>query len=314
MSPAVMSDTLVRFAGEIGPDGPVCVAGARTQWDVGGLPAPGTREVAAPVGLVKHEPAEMIVRALAGTSVAELQDAVAAGGQMVILDAPDDSSTIGGILAVGHSGYSRLRYGPVRDALLEARFVNSGGRLVRAGAPLVKNVTGFDLCRLLVGSLGTLGLLGEVVLRCLPLPESRRWWVAEEADPFCMLSSLYRPSAILWDGQRTWVGLEGYGADLDWQEAHSLAGFSEVEGPPVPPRWRRSLEPLELRRLPAVVGSSGAWLAEIGVGTVHLDDRAGAALGPPRPPRPDVEALNRAVKERFDPTGRLNPGRDPLRR
>lgn len=314
MSAPVMSGALLRFAEEIGPEGPVCVAGGRSHWGLGGLPAPGTCEVAAPAGLVKHEPGEMIVRTLAGTSVVELQAAVAERGQMVNVYAADRDSTVGGVLAVGHSGYARLRYGPVRDSLLEARFVSSAGKLVRAGAPLVKNVTGFDLCRLLVGSLGTLGLLGEVVLRCLPMPESRRWWVAEKTDPFRLLSALYRPTAILWDGQCTWVGMEGQSADLDWQESHHLAGFAEVEGPPALPQLRRSLEPSQLRGLPLLVGSAGRWLAEIGVGTVHLEESAAVALGPPAAQRPDVEALSRSVKQRFDPAGRLNPGRDPLRR
>src|SRR5206468_8580471 len=136
----------------------------------GGPPSPEVREVRAPAGVASFEPAEMTVRCGAGTTVAELDAALAEHGQCVAL--PDwDGGTVGGVLAVGRSGVRRLGYGPVRDALLEARFVSAEGRLVKAGGPTVKNVSGFDLCRLLVGSLGTLGLIGEVVLRTRPLPE-----------------------------------------------------------------------------------------------------------------------------------------------
>ncbi|MHB1534253.1 MAG: FAD-binding oxidoreductase, partial [Acidimicrobiales bacterium] len=201
------ADPLVAFAAAVGPEDPVCICGGRTQWEVGGRPEPGVREVAAPAGVVAHEPAEMVVRVRAGTTLAETQAAVGELGQWVPLEAADPSrATVGGLLAVGRSGYRRLRYGPVRDILLEARFVSAGGELVRAGAPLVKNVTGYDLCRLLVGSLGTLGGLGEVVLRCVPRPEVARWWARPDADPFALFAALYRPAALLWDGTTTWAG------------------------------------------------------------------------------------------------------------
>src|SRR5207237_3236629 len=100
-------------------------------------------------------------------------DALGEHGQCVALP-PHEGATVGGVLAVGRSGLRRLRFGPVRDTLLEARYVSAEGRLVKAGGPTVKNVSGFDLCRLLVGSLGTLGLLGAVVLRCRPRPAASR--------------------------------------------------------------------------------------------------------------------------------------------
>ena len=78
--------------------------------------------------------------------------------------------------------------------------MSSRGELIRAGAPLVKNVTGFDLCRLLVGSLGTLAVLAEVVLRCRPRPETEQWWVGEPEDPFALEASLHQPLSVLWDG------------------------------------------------------------------------------------------------------------------
>jgi glycolate oxidase FAD binding subunit len=306
------------FAVEVGPHGPVRVAGGRTQWQVGGVAPPGVREVAAPAGVVAHEPAEMVVRVRAGTTLEDLRATVRAGGQDVVLEADDPArATVGGILAVGHSGFGRLGRGPVRDALLEVTAVTAGGTLIRSGAPLVKNVTGFDLGRLLVGSLGTLALLGEVVLRCLPRPELESWWVAEGVDPFAIAADLYRPLAVLWDGIRTWVGLAGFAADVTAQ-AEAVLGrrFEPAEGPPPRPgHERRSRAPITLRRLPQEAGPAGAgrgWLAEIGVGLVHCTPEVAARL-PSRPgPDPTVRRLHEALKARFDPGGRLNPGRSVL--
>ena len=310
-----MSRQLERFATEIGPSGPVRAVGGRTQWEVGGCAPLDVREVTAPAGVVAHEPAEMIVRVGAGTTLDELRDAVRAGGQDVALDADDPArATVGGILAVGRSGCRRLGLGPVRDAVLEVTAVSSRGELIRSGAPLVKNVTGFDLCRLLVGSLGTLALLGEVVLRCRPQSEVERWWVAEGADPFALAGTLFRPLAILWDGTRTWVGLAGYEADVRGQAETVLgSSFAAVAAPPAAPgALRRSHPPAALSRLPEAVGTGGGWLAEVGVGVVHCTPEVAARLGPGPAPTPEVVGLHQALKARFDPDGRLNPGRSPL--
>src|SRR4051812_22424338 len=185
------------FAKEVGDTDPVVCVGGRTQWEVGGLPDTGAREVSAPSGIVAYEPAEMTVRVRAGTTVAELDAALAESGQMVPLDPRlPERATIGGVLAVGHSGIRRLRYGPVRDTLLEARFISADGKLVKAGGPVVKNVSGYDLCRLLVGSLGTLGFIAEVVLRAQPRPNEQRWYRGP-ADAFETRKRLFRPSSIL---------------------------------------------------------------------------------------------------------------------
>jgi glycolate oxidase FAD binding subunit len=306
------------FAAEVGRDGPVRVAGGRTQWDVGGAPPPGVREVYAPAGVVSHEPAEMVVRVRAGTTLEELRAEVGAGGQDVALESDDPArATVGGILAVGRSGCRRLGLGPVRDTVLEVTAVTARGDLIRAGAPLVKNVTGFDLCRLLVGSLGTLALLGEVVLRCRPRPEVESWWVGESFDPFGLAATLYRPLSVLWDGVRTWVGLSGYAVDVSAQAAGVLGPqFEPVAGPPARPGpGRRSRPPATLRRLPAESGTAGqgsGWLAEVGVGVVHCTPEVAARLGPTAAVAPAVAALHRGLKERFDPDGRLNPGRSVL--
>lgn len=310
-----MTATLDAFAAEVGTDDPVCCVGGRTHWQVGGGAVAGTREVSAPSGVVAHEPAEMIVRVRAGTTLAELQAAVQSGGQSVAVEADDpERATVGGVLAVGRSGYRRLGLGPVRDAVLEMTAVSAAGELIRSGAPLVKNVTGYDLCRLFVGSLGTLALTAEVVLRCTPRPEVESWWVGETPDVFGVFASLYRPLAVLWDGARTWVGLAGYAVDVE-DQARTVLGpaFAPAEGPPpAPGPRRRSLSPAALRTLPDRAGAPGGWLAEVGVGLVHCTSDVAERLGPPSSASAGVVALHQAVKRRFDPDGRFNPGRSPL--
>jgi glycolate oxidase FAD binding subunit len=313
-----VTPALTAFAAEVATTGPVRVAGGRTQWAVGGVAPLGVREVTAPAGVVAHEPAEMVVRVRAGTTLEELRTALRAGGQDVALEADDPArATVGGILAVGHSGCRRSGRGPVRDAVLEVTAVNAAGEVIRAGAPLVKNVTGFDLCRLLVGSLGTLALLGEVVLRCIPRPEVESWWVGEGADPFGIAAALYRPLSVLWDGTRTWVGLAGFAADVTAQAGAVLGStFQSVEGPPARPGpHRRSRPPKMLRHLPRETGTAGAgsgWLAEIGVGVVHATPQVAARLAPRGVTDPTVRRLHEALKTRFDPEARLNPGRSVL--
>lgn len=301
---------LSTFAEEVGPEGPVAAVGGRTQWEVGGLPHPSTRLVRPPTGVVAHQPEEMIVRVRAATTVAELDTVLAEAGQMVPFDPAEPArATIGGVLSVGHSGLRRLRWGPVRDYLLEARYVSAEGRLIKAGGPVVKNVSGFDLCRLLVGSLGTLGLVAEVVLRVQPRPAAGRWLRSDEADPFSVIPRLYRPSSVLWDGRSTWVLLEGHPGDVEDQAAVLRPAFVDAGGPPEVPRAaRRSLRPSALAAAGAVLGP-GTFLVELGVGVVHLADDT--AL-PPGDPQLSTLDLNRKVKESFDPTGRLNPGRQVL--
>ena len=290
---------LSSFAAEVGASDPVTCVGARCLWHVGGSPAPGVHEVSAPAGIEWMAPEEMTVSCGAGTPVAELDAALAERGQQVALPA---WGTVGGVLAVGRSDHRRLGYGPVRDTLLQAGVVTAGGEVAKVGGPTVKNVSGFDLARLLVGSMGTLAFVGDVILRTRPRPEAAGWFrAAEGTDPFALFRALYRPVSLLWDGTTTWALLEGHPVDLDG--AVVTHGLEPVEGPPRLPPHRLSIPPSALGAL------DGRFVAEIGVGLVHIDEPAAAA-----PPSDAVLALHGRIKQTFDPTGRLNPGRDPLAR
>jgi glycolate oxidase FAD binding subunit len=297
-----VSEVVDAFAREVGETDPVVAVGGRTQWDVGGAPAAAAREVHPPGGIVEFEPAEMTVRVMAGTTVAALDAALAEAGQMAVFDAPHpEQATVGGVLAVGHSGIRRLRYGSIRETVLQVTYVDAQGRVVRAGGPTVKNVSGFDLCRLFVGSLGTFGFLAEVVLRSHPRPEVSRWFQGR-VDPFDLRDRLYRPSSLLWDGDAAWLLLEGDPADVDAQAA--LADLAECGGPPpLPTGGRQSLRPGALREL------SGRFVAEIGVGVVHRDEPA--PVESTTIPA-SAQALGRTIKARLDPLGRMNPGRTVL--
>ncbi len=300
----VSDPALESFAAEVGATGPVAVAGGRTRWDLGGLLDPGARTLAAPEGLVDYRPEEMIVRVRAGTSVAELHEALAERGQRTAL--PERGGTVGGAVAVGENHVEVLGRGRVRDAVLQMRYVAHDGAVVTCGGAVVKNVSGFNLPKLMVGALGTLGLVAEVVLRTNPIPAARVWLRLEGASPSAVRDLLFRPSAILVEGQRTWVLLEGHGADVgaERRRLEALGGLEEVEGPPGLPPYRWSVRPGDLGAVE--VAETGGHIAAIGVGTVWAER-------PQRAVAPDAaaEGIRRRAKSLFDPTGRLNPGRRP---
>jgi FAD/FMN-containing dehydrogenase len=283
------------FAEDVGTTGPVSILGLGTR----GGQVPGCRVVAAPSGIVDYNPAEMTLRCGAGTSMDDVCDALNEAGQMVAL-AP--GGTVGGALAAAASDIRRLGRGPARDALLQARIVTADGLIAKAGGPTVKNVSGFDLCRLLVGSHGALGFFGDVILRTRPAPAVSRWF-AGSTDPDLVRSHLYRPAAVLWDGRTTWVCLEGHPADVADQAA--VVGFPEVDGPPSVPPYTWSVAMPDLRRVMADMTAPA--VAEFGVGIIHA-----SVPQPARPVDPAVFELHRSLAATFDPTGRLNPGRFPL--
>ncbi len=125
--------------------------------------------------VVDYVPADMTITVGAGMRFSALQALTAQNGQTVPLDPPRaDRATIGGIVATGSCGPRRGAYGGVRDLVLGVRVALADGRVVKAGGKVVKNVAGYDLTRLVAGSLGTLGVITEVSLRLRPLPADSR--------------------------------------------------------------------------------------------------------------------------------------------
>jgi glycolate oxidase FAD binding subunit len=303
------SAVLRAFADDVGASGPVAVRGGGTQWAIGGLPGADVREVRAPAGIVAVEAEELIVRCGAGTTWAELDSALASVGMVTPLDPLHDEATVGGLFSVGRSGLRRGRYGHIRDLLLEATYVSSQGELVKAGAPVVKNVTGYDLCRLLVGSLGTLGLLGEVVMRCRPRAAVSEWVSSPSADCFAVRKQLVQPGAVLWGGSTTWVLIEGTAVEARVQRSALDRSFTACESPISRVRLlthRASVLPSEITGLVAQQ-EPGSFFAEIGVGVVHSSQQ----LIEPTPLSDPVRRLNEDLKRAYDPAMRLNPGRCP---
>lgn len=320
------ADDLVAFAEEVGPSEPVSCVGGGTNTHLGGTADPTAREVRAPSGIREVNPQEMLVRVAAGTNVVDLIAALAETNQRVGLR-PDVSAqaTVGGALAVGFGGIHALRLGPPRDAVMEVTYVTSSGELSKSGGPVVKNVSGFDLCRLLVGSFGTLGFLGEVVLRCSPQPAVNEWFVRDQARPgqgTKSIDQIHAPGAVLTTESAEYVLLEGHAADVATDgKALKAEGFEEcVAGPEL---MERRVGTRRGNEVAIGLASGLRFVACVGTGVLTVQDSpsllstapAAAALTETALTNsitPTAAQLNRMVKNQFDPTGRMNPGRDVL--
>ncbi|MDQ3699982.1 MAG: FAD-binding oxidoreductase [Chloroflexota bacterium] len=123
--------------------------------------------------ILEYEPADLVVTAQAGTPLATLQRRLGEAGQFLALDPPyADQATLGGTLATNASGPSRLLYGTARDLVLGMKVATPGGDLVKSGGKVVKNVVGYDLNKMHIGGLGTLGIMVEVTFKVHPLPRA----------------------------------------------------------------------------------------------------------------------------------------------
>lgn len=266
--------------------------------------------VQAPSGVRSFVPEEMTVSCGAGTGVDDLLAAVAERGQYVNLpDRNGGSGTVGGALAVGEGDIFRLGRGSVRDALLQADFVDGRGNVIRAGGPTVKNVSGFDVCRLLVGSCGRLGFLGEVILRTRPLPLAQQWFMVHDCDWECVttvMREMYKPSSVLWNGLTLHVCLEGHPDDLSEEIRHLSHRLErhvvESERPDLAGFPYRTLN--RPQDIPKIVDQSGGrCVAEVGTGVVHQTTLSG-----PMESATNALQIEKRLLEAFDPQDRLNGG------
>lgn len=141
-------------------------------------------------GITLYRPTELVISARAGTPIPEIEAALAENNQQLIAEPPDlralfgteEAATLGGVVGANLSGPRRITWGAMRDHVLGVRAVNGTGEVFRSGGRVLKNVTGLDLCKLLTGAHGTLGVLTEVTLKVLPRGESSGSLVLRVAD------------------------------------------------------------------------------------------------------------------------------------
>ncbi|HVJ72455.1 MAG TPA: glycolate oxidase subunit GlcE [Casimicrobiaceae bacterium] len=151
---------------------PVRVRGGGTKDFYGERLAGDVLDVRALAGIVDYAPTELVITALAGTPLDEIETTMDASGQMLAFEPPRfaPGGTLGGAIASGLSGPRRPYAGAARDVVLGVKVVDGTGRALAFGGRVMKNVAGFDVSRLMTGAMGTLGVITEVSLKCLPRP------------------------------------------------------------------------------------------------------------------------------------------------
>jgi glycolate oxidase FAD binding subunit len=252
--PATVSEA-ARILGE--SRGQVLFRGAGTKMRWGGRPVQPdlVLETGGMADLLGHNPADMTASVQAGMPLRTLQDRLAEAGQWLALDPPTEAggATVGGLLATGDSGPRRLRYGALRDLVIGVTLVLPDGTVARAGGQVIKNVAGYDLSKLLYGSLGILGLVAEVVLRVHPRPAASATVVTAApvdtatATTLELMASPLEPAAVEWTGPvggdgpgRLAVRFEGSAAGVAAQ-----AGKLRQLGKPSRLSWEQVEEPAE---------------------------------------------------------------------
>ncbi|MCW9025291.1 MAG: glycolate oxidase subunit GlcE [Gammaproteobacteria bacterium] len=168
-------------------------------------------------GIISYEPVELVVTARAGTPLKELEQALAAQGQMLPFEPPHygDNATLGGTIACGLSGPRRPFAGSARDYVLGVKLINGRGEILQFGGQVMKNVAGYDCSRLMAGAMGTLGVLLEISLKVLPIPAAEQTLVktldaSRALKTMNELAGQSSPlSAISYDGQQLYLRLCG---------------------------------------------------------------------------------------------------------
>ena len=298
-------------------------------------------------GILRHDPAELVLTARGGTPLAEVETQLAAHGQRLPFEPPHfgADATLGGTVAAGLAGPARAWAGPLRDYVLGARILTGDGRVLRFGGEVMKNVAGYDVARLMAGSLGVLGVLLDVSLKLLPRPADERTLALEldQAQALEHMASLARGalplSASSWIDGRLYLRFDGSLETLDAVAARVggellpdggsfWASLREQTHPffaGEQPLWRCTVPglvaPLPLGDVSLVewngmqrwyrgVADTAVLEATTAVGghaTLfrHQTDAADAFT----PLAPPLLRLHRELKRVFDPAGILNPGR-----
>ncbi|MET0290840.1 MAG: FAD-binding protein, partial [Steroidobacteraceae bacterium] len=262
-------------------------------------------------GIVRYEPEELVLTARAATPLGDVVKLLAERGQRLAFEPPDlgpllgtkTAATLGGVLGSNLSGSRRLTAGAARDHFLGLRAVNGLGEIFGAGGRVVKNVTGFDLPKLIAGSWGTLAVLTEVTLRAVPKPE-RDLTVCvavDRVDEACVvmtraLGSTHEVSAAAFDplSREVVLRLEGFGASVEARERalratlardvvsrlegedslrrwNSIGGAEALAGCAVV--WRLAIAPGDAARVIAALKPQ-RWLLDFGGGRLWIGDDA----------------------------------------
>ncbi|TXT28722.1 MAG: glycolate oxidase FAD binding subunit [Rhodocyclaceae bacterium] len=213
---------------------PLRIRGAGSKDFYGGLLAGEVLDVSGHRGIVAYEPTELYITAKCGTSLAEIEATLAEKGQMLAFEPPHFAgATVGGCVAAGLSGPRRQQAGAVRDFVLGVKLVDGTGQVLNFGGQVMKNVAGYDVSRLIAGSLGTLGVIAEVTLKVLPKPVAETTLVFE-----CDATEAIRRlnewggqplpiSASFWHDGQLWLRLSGARAAVEAATA-KLGGVSTV--------------------------------------------------------------------------------------
>ncbi|MGB7739430.1 MAG: glycolate oxidase subunit GlcE [Steroidobacteraceae bacterium] len=174
-------------------------------------------------GVLRYDPAELVITARGGTTLADIEALLARHGQRLPFEPPSfgPMATLGGTVAAGLAGPARVARGPVRDHVLGARLLTGDGRVLKFGGEVMKNVAGYDVSRLLAGSLGILGVLLEVSLKVLPVARGTRT-LRRHVDAQVAIGLLGAVvqngmpiTGSFWSAGELYVRLEGSSAGLD---------------------------------------------------------------------------------------------------
>jgi glycolate oxidase FAD binding subunit len=222
---------------------PLCIRGGGTKDFYGGAPVGEPLDMRVLTGISRYEPSELVVSVRAGTLLAELEAALAEKNQCLAFEPPRfaDGGTVGGMVAAGLAGPARLSMGGVRDYVLGATMINGRGEVLSFGGQVMKNVAGYDLSRVLAGSMGVLGVIAEVSLKVLPMPRA----VASLRLELDAGSAIRRVNELLgqplplnasawWDGM---LVLRLAGAEAAVQSALQSLGGERVEPAMADPFW-----------------------------------------------------------------------------